>query len=192
VSADIGVDIDQKEMARVVSLLAEMDIPLREINDIAGNGVAEAVRDHLAGLDASRPNKLGGKRQNFYGNAAESVTVQATEAGAVVAVTQLGFALRFYGGTVKPVNAKALAIPATAAAYGIAPREAPVPLTAFFFKGAKAVGALKDEGGRVWFWLARESEHKADDSLLPSTERLTNEAVGALSVFIDALQETSP
>lgn len=161
---------------------------MKEVNDVAGRAAANKVRDHLNDLDRTRPNALGGTRSHFWANAAESTTHRATRTRAEVSVTQQGFALQYFGGTVKPTKAKALAIPARAAAYGFSPREPEIPeLDIFFFKGKKAFAGLKDEQGRVWFWLTKSTEHEGDDSLLPTFDELREAAAEGILDFIDAI-----
>jgi|AACY02.16.fsa_nt_gi hypothetical protein len=157
----------------------------RDLNEVVAEAASTAIREHLVDENRKRPNKLGGKRSNFYTQASESITTKATRNRAEVSVTHPGFALRYFGGIVKPTKKKALAIPARAEAYGLGPREPGVPtLTPFYFKGdSNAFGGLKDSQDRVWYWLADKTEHKGDKSLLPSPGSLRDAASEALEDY---------
>lgn len=106
---------------------AEGAIDMQSLNADVGEGVAEALRIHFDRLDAERPNKLGGKRTHYWGQARDSVHSEPTDTGAVVDVTQIGVRLHFYGGTVTPGKGisfvtgrqtRMLTIPADASAHG--------------------------------------------------------------------------
>lgn len=106
---------------------------LQRINDsaqVAGLSVVIAraigiqVKDHLVALNAER-HRYG---RNYYAQAARSVTTKGAGGFAIVSITQIGFRLRLYGGTVKAgknvssVTGKLtrfLTIPATPEAYGM-------------------------------------------------------------------------
>lgn len=157
----------------------------QDFNEVVVEAASEAVREHLVEENRKRPNALGGTRSNFYTQASESITTKATRNRAEINVTHPGFALRYFGGVVKPTKKKALAIPARAEAYGLGPREPGVPeLSAFYFKGdGNAFGGLQDDQGRVWYWLADKTEHKGDKTLLPSPDSLRDAASEALEDY---------
>lgn len=179
-----GFDILQEK-------LEALDVDMTSYHQVVANAAANTIKDHLVELNGQRANALGGKRSNFYANAAESIAMESTDDEATVSVTEQGFALRYFGGEVTPVNAKALAIPARAEAYGLGPREPSVPeLTAFYFKGQKAFGGLQDEQGRVWYWLLPSTQHQADPSVLPTEDQLTAAANDALEIYIESFLET--
>ena len=183
--------IDTRQIDDLQAALRRLsrDISARTINQAGVRGMAELTRAHLRTLDATRPNKLGGRRQNFYGKAAQSIAERASARGGEIRITHQGFALRLYGGVVRPVKAKALAIPAMAAAYGLSPREPEVPkLHARYFRARKAVGGLFDARGRVWYWLLPETRHAPDPSLLPDNADLQDAARAAMQDAIDALR----
>lgn len=178
------------EFRALQSRLKSFEGDLKDVNDVAGRAAANKMRDHLNEVDSRRPNALGGSRSHFWAQAAESITHKATRSRAEINVTHQGFALQYYGGTVKPVKAKALAIPARAEAYGFSPREPEIPeLDIFFFKGKKAFAGLKDGENRVWFWLTKETEHEGDDSLLPTHDELAEAAREGIEDYLDALLE---
>jgi hypothetical protein len=139
------------------------------VRQVIGRSATNLIQKHLRELNQSRPNRLGGKRSNFYSKAAASTHYKPTADGAQVAVTETGFALRYYGGTVRPVNAKALAIPARPEMYGYRPRERPEEMFVIW-KPGKAVGLLATRAGsalRILYFLVHKATIRADKTLLP-------------------------
>jgi hypothetical protein len=182
--------IDTRQLEDLQRSLRKLsrEIESQTLNQAGVRALAETTREHLRDLDRSRPNALGGKRQNFYGAAAESIAEKADKRGGEIRITHQGFALRLYGGTVKPVKAKALAIPAMAKAYGLSPREPEVPeLHARYFAARKAIGGLFDATGAVWFWLLPQTDHRPDPTLLPEPEALQTAAAEAMQDAADAI-----
>jgi hypothetical protein len=96
--------------------------------------------DWFARLDAERANALGGKRTHFYADAARSVSYTADDNGVSLSIRKLGLAQRRFGGTIEPVNAKMLAIPARAEAYGHRPREFNFLEIVVFKDGGRLIG----------------------------------------------------
>src|SRR5438128_2867797 len=116
----MSIRVNITETAR--RLLAEVGEALSEENvlKVAGRAVANTGRENFQKLEEERPNKQGFHRQHFW-SGARRATRNPVSAGAhavLVEVDKAGVALRYFGGVVKPVNAKALTIPATDEAYG--------------------------------------------------------------------------
>jgi len=62
-------------------------------DDVAGTiqgGVKQLFVDHFLKLNASRPNKLGGKRTNYWDEAAGETYVSVSGSDVVVRVRQVG------------------------------------------------------------------------------------------------------
>jgi len=99
-------------------LAAEVEAP--QIREAAGLAAVEEVKAHFTRLDAERPNKLGGKRQHFFAQAAESALWMEQGADVVVDVSEpLGLRQAIQGGPILPgPGKKYLTIPAIAEAYG--------------------------------------------------------------------------
>lgn len=138
--------------------------------------IARLVQRHLRQRDATHAHTYpeGGRRSRFWRKAAESVTFSVDPLGAMtVSVTQQGARLRYLGAPqgIAPVNAKALAIPASAAAYGRSPREFS-DLSVLVFKGRnKAALVRRTEGSlvpEVMYWLVKRTKPVAPDpTVLP-------------------------
>jgi len=110
-------------------------------------GVEAGIREHLdvAGY-VGRTNKLGGKTTGFWKAVSNSVASVADAEGATVSISHRGVALQYYGGEVKPVNAKALSIPAHKSAHGIYARQYPDLLA--YIPATKQFGPFRSGGGQ--------------------------------------------
>ena len=104
-------------------LAVEVEAP--QIREAAGLAGVEEVKAHVTKLDAERPNKLGGKRQHFFAQAAESALWLEQGADVIIDVPEpLGLRQAIQGGPIEPGEGKKyLTIPAIAEAYGHRARE---------------------------------------------------------------------
>lgn len=160
--------------------------PIRELAQAAGRGISNAVKRHLVSRD-TRGRADGLPRTGYWGDAASSVTTEVTGALAVVTIHKEGAALHYYGGVVYPVDAKALAIPKTAAAAGKRPREfdpSREKLALVWPKGEKA-GSLRDrETDETVYLLVARAPIPADPSVIPSDDELVRAANDAMESII--------
>lgn len=195
--------------------------PLRRLLDlqgatgykIAGVGVLEAVRDHLAARD-QLPNSRGWPKTHFHDRARQQTFLRTNNFEATVHIALVGFATYATGKpeVIKPVNSKYLTIPARPEAYGRRAREfgdlvfrmVPSPnggmapalvraeQTVFSFgrkrkDGTRGVGGVKEVGGEVFYWLARSVHPKPHPEAVPTKEALQAAAVSALQSYVDSL-----
>ncbi len=174
------------------------------IHKAIGRGVSQAVTDRLFTVNRERPNALGGKRTNFYGQAARSTGFRLLPGEVQIFVAgPAGIRLRIKGGEVTPGKnvssysgkpTRLLAIPAVTEAYAKKPKEfnnlrllwskskgRPVALVeAPAIKLRKTKGGFKAGGkigGRVIYWLTDRTVHKPDPSIIP--DNVVNQAAKA-------------
>ena len=84
----------------------------------------ELFRNRFLQLNAERPNRLGGKRQKFWNQAARGTDTQPDDTGVTITVNQVGVRQRVEGGVIKPTGGrKFLSIPAITEAYGTVPAD---------------------------------------------------------------------
>jgi hypothetical protein len=147
------------------------------------------VQRHLRARDDSNAHTYpeGGRRSRFWRKAAQSVFFQLLPQEIVVRVAHLGARLRYTGGKVVPVNAKALALPANGTAYGRSPREFP-DLRLVVFKSKNRAALVQKAGpgealGRVMFWLLRSVTHRPDATVLPPPNVVTGLALYRLKTM---------
>lgn len=102
------------------------------VNAVAGRAGANLTRDWLRRVNDARPNRLGGKRTNFFAKAAAATGSETDAEGAIVYTAATGILYQRYGGTIKPSGRtstqtgkpiKHLAIPARAEAHGMLPSD---------------------------------------------------------------------
>lgn len=174
----------------------------RAIDNALGQGAARVVRHHLVAKNAT-PNKLGGRRTNFYNRAAQSVNVQVPAPGtSVVSINKVGLRQRLEGGWIRPTGGrKFLTIPAIAEAHGrrasefsnlrfgytqgrnggLVPALVEASSTQLKFgrqrkDGTRAVSVTGSSGGRAYFFLARQVFQQADPSVLPTQQQIAEGA----------------
>ena len=181
----------------------------------AGRGVRRLLMDHLGGLDASRPNKLGGKRTHFYADAARNTSYEVAPDGALVHIHKQGIALHYYGGVIKPTGGrKFLTIPVDPAAYGRRAGEfnnleiawgrtkggklRPIGLVSksdYVYKtaknrktGVKEVVSTSYSAGKWMFALVYSATIQADKSVLPENDSIQLAVLTSMTDYIISKQ----
>jgi hypothetical protein len=119
-----------------------------KMNAAIGTEVKKQVQTHLLGRGR---NKKGWPTTNFYPRAAKSTTSSYNATSATVSINQIGVRQRYYGGTIRPVKAKALAIPISPVSYGHVPSDFPGLFLLKTPKGAYLVQAGQElsEAGNI-------------------------------------------
>jgi hypothetical protein len=86
---------------------------------IAGRAGMGIVQRHLREKNESNPNKIGGRRTNFWSEVARSVFVgKATANSVTISIGHPAIGIRYHGGTIVPKRVKYLTIPLIPEAYG--------------------------------------------------------------------------
>lgn len=151
--------------------------------------VARLLQRHLRQRDDTNAHTYpdGGRRSHFWRKAAESVSFAHDADGFSVSVTHQGVRLRYAGAPqgIQPVNAKALAIPASATAYGRLPGEfSDLRLVVFKGKNKAALVRKPRKGeylGEVMFWLVKKTKPiAADPTVIPQKQVILGVAVHRL------------
>ncbi|MBO7688828.1 MAG: hypothetical protein J6V72_20780 [Kiritimatiellae bacterium] len=160
----------------------------RLLYSAAANAVSIVVRGHLAGLAGwkhTSASRLDAQPTGFLGKAARGTVHIATENyGEVVIPAPLGRA--FHDVEIRPRNAAALTIPASAEAYG---KRAGV-LAALgwnIFRPKKKdflMGSINGEDPKILYWLKGAVRQKQDRSLLPSDAEMQRAAAAAIAAEI--------
>lgn len=190
VSLHIESDRTREELDRALDDKAGPITPEEQM--VMGAGVARLFQRHLRTRDQTHGHKYpeGGRRSHFWRAAAQSVTFESDPDGLTVSVTHQGVRLRYEGDPdgIRPVNAKALAIPANGAAYGRIPSEFN-DLRIVVFKNinrAALVQKAKKDGAHdtVMFWLVRKTKPiQADHTVLPTEQEILSEAIKRLKAM---------
>jgi hypothetical protein len=98
--------------------------------NVAGRSGRNFTQRHLRAKNRTSPNKIGGRRTNYYAKAADAVNFQIlSDDSVVVSINAVGIALHFHGtgglpgGRLRPITAQYLTIPASPEAHGKRARE---------------------------------------------------------------------
>lgn len=150
----------------------------KTLAEAMGQGVFNLVKGHLAERDKRPSRRPGFPKSHYWAEAAGAVhgpTVSGSTA--TIEIDQEGVALHYYGGTVKPNKAKALAIPLSPLVADIYPREAPSNLDLFWPKNSSH-GFLKDANtSELLYLLVPQVTIPADSTVLPEEGKLFDAAL---------------
>jgi hypothetical protein len=178
------------------------------LNPIVGRAATSLYKKHLIELSLTRRNALGGTSTGFYSRAAQGTNFRAVGDHVVVSIASVGIAQRYFGGTIRPRQAKFLTIPASKEAYGkrasefndlkvLVGRNGPYALArraATLISignrnraGVRAVGRVGEQGGEVLFWLKKEVTQQPDPTVLPSEEAVGAAVQRAVTAHVDLM-----
>ena len=134
IGARIEVSISRDEATPYLQRLIEV-MESVDGRKVIARGLEQDIRDHLIAFNRANPNRNAGagwKRTNVVQDAANATHGDATDHGVRISINHPMIALRYFGGTVRPVKSKLLAIPIdpshpaadeqAAEAYGQSPR----------------------------------------------------------------------
>jgi hypothetical protein len=203
----IGVTIDVTKntagpaLARLRTFLESQDS-----KEVIGFAARKTVRGHLAELESSRANTLGGPRSHYYGSARKATNFSVSGDTVTVSINQVGIRLHYFGGTVragKNISSKTgrptrfLTIPATGESYGKSAasfdnlvllwgKNGPYALA----RGNETNRMTRDglrrvmEPGQVLFGLKVQVEMDADPDIIPGEDQLSEEIGKAVRIAV--------
>lgn len=90
-----------------------------------GRGISNLLKKHYREKNRKEPNKLGGSRENFWNRIGQSVQTPVVNSAATVltvSITDPRLAQKIFGGRIRALRVRNLAIPQTPEAYGRSPR----------------------------------------------------------------------
>lgn len=201
----LGVAIDIKDTVRPALDRVNGALRPEQLNRVIGRAAVNVYRRHLFAINRERPNQLGGRRTNFYSQAARGTSFTLAPDGVTVSIASAGIAQRYYGGTIRPKASKWLTIPAHPAAHGKRARE--FELQVVFGEGGKPIALatkttkvkerVRNEKGRmvtrlavrafgeIMFWLRKSATQAPDPTVLPRTGEVVHAARVAVSESVD-------
>jgi hypothetical protein len=151
----------------------------RQVMLAAGRRGANELKAHFREKHRSEPNKLGGKRENFWLQIGRSVNAPVVESPlrVSVAITDSRFAQKLFGGVIRAKRVRNLAIPRTPDAYGRAPAtfERETGLKLFLLPsefGGGRLAAMVGNAVVVQYLLRPSVRQKKDPTALPPQDQL--------------------
>jgi hypothetical protein len=149
-------------------------------------------RTHLSRLNDERPNRLGGKRTNFFSQVADRTGATAAAGTVTVNIADYRIRQRYEGGTIRPgPGKKFLTIPARTEAYNTKAKDYNF-LTPIFFRSGNGALVQADrsnrntreaQGGGVWFWLVKSVTQRPDPTVLPNRDAVVGASIKALDTW---------
>jgi hypothetical protein len=175
-----------------------------DVKAVMGRAVRGVVVSHFIQIASDSAHhetagSLGATRTGVYQQAAQGTSQpEVSREGVSISIHQVAIAQRFFGGTIEPVNAKFLAIPARSEAYGKRPNQFDNLRVIIFKSGAGAlvskeppsgtrrnrIAGSAREPGLIFYWLVKQAIQEADHTVLPTEEEMLNAAVESAQEYI--------
>ncbi len=197
-----------RDEARPALMRLERGLQRERLFPVIGQSASNTVINHLRGLNAIRPNALGGPRTNFYAGAAGGTHFNIVGDDVIVSINHVGIAQRYFGGTIRPKTAKYLTIPVHPKAYGKKAREMDLELV--FGRNGEPIalatkahlvtiirqrvkgGITRKLGGRrgeIMFRLVKKVVQQPDPTVLPHEGFIESRAKRDVTEYINRLIE---
>lgn len=202
----IGLGLDLRDNLSPVVARLRGGIGNDRLGPVIGRAAVNAYRKHFFGLNAARPNRLGGKRTNYYAQAGRGTQYQVVPDGVLVSINQIGIRSQYYGGTIRAKKAKFLTIPVHPAAHGKTARE--FDLEVVFGPGGRPIalatkGTLRREitqtatgrirsrnvgrRGEIYFLLKQSITKQPDPSVLMTPADLAGAIIPEARSYLERL-----
>jgi hypothetical protein len=183
------VEVDNAEALAVLGRLRGALAAREGLHRVAGRAMGNRLRRHFRARNQGVDRKGGWPASNYWNMAAESVEARCDEEGAQVSVRKEGVLWHLRGGTIRPRNSKALAIPLQPGLKDKNPREVwPDRKGAFVWRDPKsdrAFLATGEDGKLTLHYLLLQSVSKAaDPAVLPGDAIIEGDMTRAVSGFL--------
>lgn len=151
---------------------------------VAGRAIVNLLKKHYRGKKQSEPNKLGGKRTNYWRGVADSVNKPKPTAPDTVSVSISHPTInqKIFGGTITAKRSKYLTIPIHADAHGrtagTLERNLAVKLFVLVSNGKAMLAGTNKDGKTIAYYLLKKSvKQRPDPTALPPREEMERVAV---------------
>lgn len=176
-----GLTINVPESLAEKGKIQEIKDNIPNILEVGGMAVRILLQQHMIELNASR-SKHGSNHYNTDGIQEARVVGDTVQ----IPITIPGITRALHDIVIRPVEAKALAIPVHASAYGLSPREYSNYNSGeklFIPKGKDYLAKVDENGELVVMYVLKKQVHQYQDkSLLPEPKAISD-------TFKDAAQE---
>lgn len=181
--------LEQDDLTPTLATLRARARNPRGIMAAAGRAITNLFKKHLRLLQRTRPNKLGGKRTNFWNQLAQSVNMPfLSDRGVTISISDPRASHKHKGGTITAKNAKMLTIPVAPEAHGrrasVLEAELGIKLFLLGREGSAPVLAGQvgeGQGLKVYYALKRSVTQGPDpkEGILPPEADIKREALTA-------------
>lgn len=181
-----SVQIVKDDIRPYLSRLAG-DINGPQVKAVMARAGVNTLRAHFVRLNGERANRLGGRRTNFYANAARGTQSRVESDAIVLSVNAVGIRQRLLGGRIVPKASKALTIPVHPRAYAKRAREFSDLVLVSTKRGTAFLMRRPGRGrrfGEVYFILVKAVDQRPDPSVLPSDDELLEPMAKAGSDYL--------
>ena len=176
---NIRLTITDHATPELQELMAKLR-PGTGLRKVMGRALANSLKAHFRARNADSPNKLGGKRTNFWSRVAQGVQNPVVEStGVSVTVSHEAIRQKYQGGTITAKPGKALAIPVHPSAHGKSPRVFN-NLTLMILGPKKTAVLAKKERGKgrfTTFYVLKKSVTQSKDPRTLPEERTMIDAI---------------
>ena len=170
------IQVTDNATPAVKRVIDSLDAPARErLSKVLGEGLVTDLSKWFASK-AREPNRRGWPKRGFWARIRRATALDYADAtGAQVAISDPAIRLKVYGGTVRPKEAKWLAIPMTAEAYKAErPGLMVQPLFPLMIGGRLMLADTDDKSDdlTVHWLLVKSTTHKPDPTALPTKQQM--------------------
>lgn len=196
----IGVSISATDLATPALEAKLAQIQPDRLRAILAPGLTQFTQRHLL---SNGTNAKGWPSTHFWADAARGTSWTASEGGFTISINKIGVRQRYFGGPIRPVSARALAIPINPVSYGHVPADFPGLFLLKCASGAYLVQSnetVSDKTGRTigksgkggnagrrlksnltfLFKLSAGVQQDPDPSVIPSEDELTETGMSLL------------
>ena len=194
----IAVEFDDKGTVQRIRALSKQAKNPRAMMLAGGRGVANRLKKHFRDKNKAEPNKLGGKRENFWTKVGQSVQAPVADFSGLtvrVSINDPRFAQKLFGGVIRAKRVRNLSIPQTAEAYGRSPStfeaETGLKLTLIKLGGTEsnsfenlALAAHQSGGLQIEYLLTPRVIQEPTPGALPTEQELTDAFMGPAEAVV--------
>lgn len=186
----VGVTIRNKALVNLIKAVEEPEAVLLA----AGNEVKKTLQRHYRDKNRDEPNRLGGKRTNFWADIGRSIDGPKSDGGrVVVSITDPRIRQKVFGGKIEAKRVTYLTIPLRPEAYDfratVFEEETGIRLFYSERKGSKFLAGIMDGRFTAFYLLRRSVIQEPWPESLPSDKEMAEAAArGAEEALILAIE----
>lgn len=182
----ITLKLTKDEVTPHLRKLLKQAAPGSPLFRVLGRATANELRKHFRARNAANPNKLGGRRTNFWSRVAESVHAPKHSARQIlVPVNHPAIAQKVFGGTITAKKSKNLAIPIHKDAHGKSPRVIPGIIYWRSARGTAGLGIKGSSGEMIPLYVLKPSvTQRRDPKALPEGRDISTALTKAADIHL--------